>query len=150
MLGSEGRQRKYFFFSILAMHSALLTSKPSLSFGFWVCLCCKHYMCKSVGGAKQVAMSIFFRRGGAYPHSTLLHHRVEHSKSCCFGRQTSIWAVFRLTTTFWGLKLTGCFYSTITSYMSKDKDNLFSQFMTPLNWSNVTVKLKMQLCHHTN
>ncbi len=59
MLGSEGRQYKHFFHN-LALHSILLSSEPSLSFGFCVDLRVrlsrKHYMCESVGGAKQAVM----------------------------------------------------------------------------------------------
>ncbi len=37
------------------------------------------------------------------------------------------------------LKLTGCFYSTLTSYMSKIKGILSSQFMTPLSKGVLTL-----------
>ncbi len=50
------------------------------------------------------------------------HQRVVHSTTCRFGRLASI-SCFRLTRKFWVLKFTGCFYSTVTSYMWKYQGN---------------------------
>ncbi len=59
--------------------------------------------------------------------SSLLHYRVEHSKSCHFGRLPSIRAVFRLITKFLVLKLT-----VFMVQCQNIKGILVSQFMTPL------------------
>ncbi len=59
-VGIRRKAMQTLFFHNLAMHSILLSSEPSLSFGFCVDLCVhlslKHYMRKLVGGAKQAVM----------------------------------------------------------------------------------------------
>ncbi len=98
MLGSEGRQCRDCF---PQLGTALLSSEHRyhLFCGIDVHVCLYlHYVRESVGGAKQAVM---WRRC----LSTLWHHRVEHSTSCCFGRLTSIKPVLKL----WN------FYSTMTS-----------------------------------
>ncbi len=61
--------------------------------------------------------------------ATLLYHRVVHFHKLSFWQIFFNISFFRLMRKFWVLKLTGCFYTTMTSYMSRI---LISQFMTPL------------------
>ncbi len=60
-IGIRRKATQTLFFHNLALHSVLLSSEPSLLFGFFVDLHVrlsrKHYMSKSVGGAKQTVMS---------------------------------------------------------------------------------------------
>ncbi len=71
------------FFHNLPLHSILLSSEPSLSFGFCIDL--------------HVHLS----------HKHILHHKVAHSTTCRLGRLPSIKADFRITSKFRALKLTG-------------------------------------------
>ncbi len=58
--GIRRKATQTLFFHNLALHSLLLSSEPSLLFGFWVDLHVrlsrKHYMHETVGGAKQTVM----------------------------------------------------------------------------------------------
>ncbi len=69
-------------------------------------------MRESVGGAKRTAMS--------KQAEAVLIHTIRSFHKLLFWQTAYNISCFRLTTKIWVLKLTGCFYSTITSYMSND------------------------------
>ncbi len=119
MFGSEEQQCKDCFPHLGTALSCFLWSifivwflhRPEFS------SCYLHYMCESVGGAKQAGVDLLGRRCLV----TLLHHRVGYSTSCGFGVN------IRLARKFWVLKLTGdIFYNTMTSFMLKDQGDFDS------------------------
>ncbi len=71
-----------------------------------------------VGGAKRAAMS---KQAEAQAEAeAVLNHTIRSFHKLLFWQTAYNISCFRLTTKFWVLKHTGCFHSTLTSYMSND------------------------------
>ncbi len=141
-LGSEGRQCKHCFFPQLGTAQRLVVFRAALSFGFCVdlrvLLSHKHYMCESVGGAKQEQTLIFFCGGGAYLHYYIIEWYIPQAVVLADCLQYKLFLDWRERFEFWNLQ--DVFIVQWPLICQKIKGILVSPFMTPLKqvvfWPN--------------